>query len=74
MALSRREINKDMIQQATEAAIGSIGRLSAILFGTVREITTEVGSFATELFEIREASYLADADADRATDETNPPS
>jgi len=68
MALSRREIVKDVVQQSTEAAIGSAGHVVAILFETARKITTEVGAFGTEIFEIAEASKRAGRDAD----DTNP--
>ncbi len=64
MALSRREIVKDVVQQSTEAAIGSAGHVVAILFETARKITTEVGAFGTEIFEIAEASKRAGQDAE----------
>ena len=64
MALSRREIAKDVVQQSTEAAIGSAGHIVAILFETARKITTEIGAFGTELFEITEASRRAGQDAE----------
>lgn len=66
MALSRREIVKDVVQQSTEAAIGSAGHVVAILFETARKITTEVGAFGTEIFEIAEASKRAGQDVDSA--------
>ena len=59
MALSRREIAKDVIQQGVDAALTSAGRISAILFDAARQVTREVGSFGTELFEITEASRRA---------------
>ncbi|MBD8608109.1 hypothetical protein IFT73_14720 [Aeromicrobium sp. CFBP 8757] len=68
MALSRREIAKDVVQQSTEAAIGSAGHVVAILFETARKITAEVGAFGTEIFEIAEASKRAGEDLD----DTNP--
>ena len=68
MALSRREIAKDVFQQSAEAAIGSAGHVVAILFESARKITTEVGAFGTEIFEITEASKRAGQDAE----ETNP--
>jgi hypothetical protein len=68
MALSRREIVKDVVQQSTEAAIGSVGHIVAILFESARRITTEVGAFGTEIFEIAEASKRAGQD----DDETHP--
>lgn len=64
MALSRREIVKDVVQQSTEAAINSSGRVVAILFDTARRITTEIGAFGTEIFEITEASKRAGQDDD----------
>lgn len=63
MALSRREIVKDVVQQSAEAAIGTAGHVVAILFDTARRITTEVGAFGTEIFEIAEASKRAGRDA-----------
>jgi len=62
MALSRREIHKDAIQQSAEAAIATCSHVAAKLFDSVRKITTEVGTFATEIFEIREASRRAGND------------
>jgi hypothetical protein len=62
MALSRREIVKDVVQQSAEAAINSAGHVVAILFETARKITTEVGAFGTEIFEITEASKRAGQD------------
>ena len=69
MALSRREIAKDVLQQSTEAAIASAGHVVAILFESARKITTEFGAFGTEIFEIAEASKRAGQDAEG----TNPP-
>ncbi|MGA8986982.1 hypothetical protein [Aeromicrobium sp.] len=68
MALSRREIVKDVMQQSTEAAIASAGHVAAIVFESARKITVEIGAFGTELFEITEASKRAGEDAER----TNP--
>ncbi|KAA1399808.1 hypothetical protein ASE12_00525 [Aeromicrobium sp. Root236] len=64
MALSRREIAKDVLQQSTEAAIASAGHVVAILFESARKITTEIGAFGTEIFEITEASKRAGQDGD----------
>lgn len=64
MALSRREIVKDVVQQSAEAAIGSAGHIVAILFETARKVTTEIGTFGTEVFEIIESSQRAGRDVD----------
>ncbi len=66
MALSRREIRKDAVQQSAEAAINATGRVTGMIFETVRNITTEIGTFATEIFEIREASKRAGKDNEEA--------
>jgi hypothetical protein len=68
MALSRREIAKDVLQQSAEAAIGTAGHVVAILFESARKITSELGAFGTEIFEITESSRRAGEDADK----TNP--
>ncbi len=68
MALSRREIAKDVVQQSAEAAIATGGHIAAIVFESARRITNEIGSFGTEIFEIREASRRATDDAE----DTNP--
>ncbi|AXT84634.1 hypothetical protein C6I20_05115 [Aeromicrobium sp. A1-2] len=68
MALSRREIVKDVMQQSTEAAIATAGHVAAIIFESARKITTEIGAFGTEIFEISEASRRAGEDAES----TNP--
>lgn len=71
MALSRREISKDVVQQSAEAAIGTAGHIVSILFDSARRITTEVGGFATEIFEIREASRRASFDGEPNPDESS---
>lgn len=73
MALSRREIAKDVLQQGVEAAITTGGRVSAILFDAARRVTSELGSLGTELFEITEASRRAGQDDDESVTPTHPP-
>lgn len=63
--LSDAEIGKDAIQSTVEAAATAVGEVATILTGAVRDLATAIGGFATELFEIREATRKAhDADAD----------
>lgn len=66
MVISRREINKDVLQQSAEAATHTAAEVGSILVHAAREITKSVGGLATELFEIREA-------ANRAEDDNEPP-
>lgn len=72
MALSRREIVKDVVQQSAEAAISTAAHIAAILFDDARKITTEIGSLGTEIFEIREASRRAGEDAEEANPDGSP--
>ncbi|UPK73507.1 hypothetical protein MU582_13785 [Nocardioidaceae bacterium SCSIO 66511] len=62
MAISRREINKDVLQQSAEAATHTAAEVGSILVNAVRDITRSVGGLATEIFEIREAAARAEND------------
>ena len=58
-ALSDAEIGKDAIQSTVEAAATAVGEVATILTSAVREVATTIGDFATEMFEIMEASRKA---------------
>jgi hypothetical protein len=60
--LSHAEIGKDALQSTIEAAAATAGEVATIVTNAVREIATAVGGFATEVFEIREASRRAAAE------------
>ena len=60
--LSKAEINKDSIQSAAEAAATTVGEVTTIITTAVKDIATALGGFATEVFEIREASKKAAAE------------
>ena len=62
-ALSDAEIGKDAIQSTVEAAATAAGQVATILTAAVRDVATAVGDFATELFEIREATRKAQDEA-----------
>ena len=62
MGLSRHEITKDVVQQYVEAALSTAGGGAAICFDAARRVTSELGAFGTEVFEIREASRRASRD------------
>jgi hypothetical protein len=57
--VNRFEIAKDTVQVVTESAATHVGRIATILTGAVREITHEVGEWASDVFEIREAAERA---------------
>jgi hypothetical protein len=57
--LSRAEIGKDAVQATAEAAAHTVGEVTGIITGAVRDVAKSVGGFATEVFEIRDASRRA---------------
>jgi len=62
--VNRFEIAKDTVQELTESAATHVGRIATILTGAVREVTHEVGEWASDLFEMREAAGRADQSGD----------
>ena len=62
--MNRFEIAKDTVQELTESAATHVGRIATILTGAVREVTHEVGEWASDLFEMREAAGRADQSGD----------
>lgn len=62
MALERTEIGKDTIQTIVESGSTHAGQIAGIIAGAVRDVTRELGDFATDVFEMREASRRAGAD------------
>jgi len=62
--LSRAEIAKDAIQAGAEAAAHTVGEVATILTRAVGDLASAVGGFATEVFEIRDASRRALAEHD----------
>jgi hypothetical protein len=57
--LSNAEIGKDAVQATIEAAATTAGEVATILTQAVRDVATAIGDFATEVFEIRDASRKA---------------
>jgi len=61
--ISKAEIRKDALQDGVEAATHAVGQVTNIVVGAVGDVAKAVGGLATDLFEIREASKRASADA-----------
>ena len=57
--LSKGEITKDAVQHTLSAGADTVASDTTILAGAVRDVVDAVGSFDTEVFEIREASRRA---------------
>jgi len=60
--LTDAEIGKDAVQATVEAAASTVGQVATIVTSAVRDVATAIGGFATEVFEIREASRKAAED------------
>ena len=66
--LERIETRKDTLQVAIESGATHVGQIMAIVVGAVRDVTRELGDWATDVFEIREAAKRAEADGLKAED------
>lgn len=69
--LSKAEINKDALQETMEAGVQTVSRVMSIITGAIRDVTTTIGGFATDAFEIREG--VRKAKADLGQDADSPP-
>jgi hypothetical protein len=58
------ETRKDTIQVAVEGAFHHVGQIAGIISGAGRDVTRELGDWATEVFEMRDAARRARADRD----------
>ena len=59
---------------AIQSGATHVGRIASIITGAVRDVAGEFGEFATDVFEMREASRRAEADRERAEDLVDPES
>jgi hypothetical protein len=71
--LSKAEIRKDAVQDGVTAASQAVGTVSTILTTAVGDIARAIGSFATEMFEIRDAARKASHDHDHVVAEPAEP-
>jgi hypothetical protein len=62
--LSRAEIRKDAVQDVVQAAATTVGQVTSIVTGAVRDVAGALGGFATEIFAIRDSARKAAGDRD----------
>ena len=60
--LDRIETRKDTLQVVIESGASHVGQIMGIVVGAVRDVTHELGEWATDVFEMREAAKRAEAD------------
>ena len=62
--LDRLERGKDTIQVVIESGATHVGSIVGIVVGAVRDVTRELGEWATDIFEIRDAARRAREDTE----------
>jgi len=68
--LSKTEIRKDAMQEIVESGASTVGEVASIITTAVKDVANAIGGFATDMFEIRDASRRAShLSADEAKDE-----
>jgi hypothetical protein len=70
--LDRLETRKDTVQVAVESGATHVGSIVGIVVGAVREVTREVGDWATDVFEIRDAARRARGGTDARSEPQDP--
>jgi hypothetical protein len=70
--LSRLETRKDTLQVVVESAFSHVGRIASIITTAGRDVTRELGDWATDIFEMREAGLRARADQQGLADPDRP--
>lgn len=60
--VGKMESAKDTAQVLTESAATHVGKIASIVSGAVREVAHEVGEWASDAFEMRDATRRAEAD------------
>lgn len=60
--LDQLETRKDTVQVVVESAFHHVGRIAGIIAGAGMDITRELGDWATDVFEMRDAARRARSD------------
>jgi hypothetical protein len=60
--VNRFEIAKDTAQVLTESAATHVGKIAVIVSAAVREVAHELGEWASDAFEMRDAADKASKD------------
>jgi len=60
--LSKLEIRKDVLQSAVESTASTVGEVTGIVVGAIKDIAASVGGLATDLFELRDSARRAHED------------
>jgi hypothetical protein len=64
--LSKAEIRKDAVQEIVGSGASTVGEVTSIITGAVKDVANAIGGLATDVFEIRDVARRA---AQRIDDE-----
>jgi hypothetical protein len=56
------ETHKDTAQEIVETGMDHVGQIMSIIVGAAQDVTRELGDWATDIFEMRDAGRRARAD------------
>jgi hypothetical protein len=70
--LDRLETRKDTVQVVIESGATHVGGIVWIVVGAVRDVTRELGEWATDVFEIRDAARRARTDSELHSERNDP--
>ena len=70
--IGKLETRKDTLQVAVESAFHHVGRIVTIITAAGLDVTRELGEWATDVFEMREAAQRARADREALGGEQRP--
>jgi hypothetical protein len=70
--IDRLEARKDTIQVVVESGATHVGSIMGIVVGAVRDVTRELGDWATDVFEMRDAARRARADTEYRSPTSTP--
>jgi hypothetical protein len=68
----RLETRKDTLQVVIESGATHVGSIAGIVARAVRDVTREVGDWATDVFEIREGAKRADTQREAPSESGDP--
>jgi hypothetical protein len=57
------EVIKDVLQVAVDSGAERVGRITSVITGAVRDVTREVGEWASDVFEVVDAGRNAPGDS-----------
>lgn len=57
--LSKTEIRKDAMQEIVGSGASTVGDVASIITTAVKDVANAIGSFATDVFEIRDGARRA---------------